>query len=468
MPGHPAMFDSHAVITREDQLDGYFEPGSKPRGRWGVGLEYERFGLLTDSGDPVPYDGPRSVSAILATLVREHGWEPSEEDGHLLGARRGGTRITLEPGCQMELSGAVHRDIGTLAAELQDYLTAVEEVSRPLGVAWLGIGMHPLAALERLPWIPKKRYDIMRAYLPTRGRRGTTMMKQTACIQANIDYADGADAMAKMRAAMGLSPIVTAMFAHSPLTEGKPNGLMSARAWAWRDTDPDRCGLLPFLFRDDAGFGDYLDWALDVPLFFVIRGGEYLPGGGVTFRRFIREGFRGHTPTVDDFELHLTTLFPEVRLKRYIEMRGADSGDPASAVALAALWKGLLYDPGSMKSAWDLVRDWGFDARNAFLDAVCRMGRLAPLPQRLPGGGGVAGDLFDEIVGLARRGLETQGTPGESAFLDPLAGRDRRTPAERLLTDWNGALGHDPRRLIAALARNTLAGGPGTPVPTGG
>jgi len=464
MPGHPAMFDSHAVITREDQLEGYFEPGSKPRGRWGVGLEYERFGLLTESGEPVQYEGSRSVSAILASLVRDHGWEPSEEDGHLLGARRGGTRITLEPGCQMELSGAVHRQLDTLATELQDYLTVVGEVSRSVGVAWIGIGMHPFASLERLPWIPKKRYDIMRSYLPTRGRRGITMMKQTACIQANIDYSDGADAMAKMRTAMGLSPVVTALFAHSPLTAGQPNGLMSARAWAWRDTDPDRCGLLPFLFREDAGFGDYLDWALDVPLFFVIRGGEYLQGGGVTFRRFIRDGFRGHAPTVDDFELHLTTLFPEVRLKRYIEMRGADSGDPASAVALAALWKGILYDPDSMQAAWDLVRDWRFEARNAFLDAVCRMGRMAPLP----GGAGVAGDLFDEIVGLARRGLEAQGPPGESAFLDPLGGRGQETPAERLLADWAGPLGRDPRRLVAALARNTLAGGHEATLPTGG
>src|SRR5262245_57835822 len=270
------MFEPNDVITREDQLDGYFEPGSRPRARWGVGLEYERFGVLADTGEPVPYDGPRSVAAILRALVRERGWEPDEEDGHLLGARRGGTRITLEPGCQMERSGAVPTSLGTLAAELGAYLDAVEEVSRPLGVAWLGVGMQPLTPIERLPWIPKKRYDVMRAYLPTRGRRGITMMKQTACIQANLDYDGGADALGRMRAAMGLSPVVTALFSHSPLTEGRPNGMMSARAWAWRDTDPDRCGLLPFVFREDAGFGDYLDWALDVPLFFVVRDGVYM------------------------------------------------------------------------------------------------------------------------------------------------------------------------------------------------
>jgi glutamate--cysteine ligase len=261
---------------------------------------------------------------------------------------------------------------------------------------------------------------------------------------------------------------VTALFAHSPLTEGEPNGMMSARAWAWRDTDPDRCGLLPFVFKDQAGFGDYLDWALDVPLFFVVRDGDYFPGDGTTFRRFIRDGFGGRKPTIADFELHLTTLFPEVRLKRYIELRGADSGDPASALALAALWKGLLYDPESMRLAWDLVRDWDFESRNAFLDRVCRHGRLAPLPRQGAGGERVAGDLFDALVGFARSGLEAQGAPGEGAFLEPLVARRRETPAERLLADWSGAFGRDPRRLIASLARNTLAGGSGAGVPIGG
>jgi glutamate--cysteine ligase len=468
MPGHSAMIDSKAVITREDQLERYFEPGSKPRERWGIGLEYERFGLLEDTGEPIPYDGPRSVSAVLGTLVRERGWEPTLEDGRLLGARRGGTRITLEPGCQMELSGAVHRGLDTLETELRDYLAEVEAASRPAGVAWIGVGMQPLAPLDRLPWIPKRRYDVMRAYLPTRGRRGHIMMKQTACIQANLDYADERDAMRKMRAAMGLSPLVTALFAHSSLTAGTSNGMMSARAWAWRDTDSDRCGLLPFVFREGAGFGDYLEWALDVPMFFVIRGGEYLPGDGTTFRRFIRRGFRGHVPTMADFELHLTTLFPEVRLKHYIEMRGADSADPASAMALAALWKGLLYDDRVMDEAWELVSGWEYADRNAFLDEVCRAGRLARLPGAPPGGPQRAGDLFGTLLGLARTGLEAQGFAAEGAFLAPLADRARGTPAERLVTDWDGAFGRNPGRLIAALSENTLTGARPAGTPTTG
>ena len=454
------MFEPEQVLARESDLDGYFTPGSKPRAEWGVGLEYERFGLLADTGEPVPYDGARSVASVLERLVRERGFEPDSEDGHLLGGRRGGTRITLEPGCQLEMSGAVHRDLESMRAELVAYLDDVARASRHAGIAWLGVGMQPLAPLARLPWIPKKRYAIMRDYLPTRGTRGHVMMQQTACIQANLDYGDERDAMAKLRAAMSVTPLVTALFAHSSLTEGRANGMMSARAWAWRDTDNDRCGLLEFVFRDGARFGDYLEWALDVPLFFVVRDGAYHPGEGVTFRRFIREGFHGRRPTMADFQLHLTTLFPEVRLKRYLEMRGADSADPASAMALAALWKGLLYDPAALAACSSLTAGWSFAERNRFLDEVCRLGPSAPLPRTgAPGAPGArsAADLFGAIVDLARAGLAAQGSEAETSFLAPLEDRAARgVPAQRLLDDWNGPLAHDPRRLIAALARNTL------------
>ena len=452
------MIDTDTVIEREEDLQGYFEPGSKPADLWGLGVEYERFGVLRDTGAPVPYEGPRSVEKVLATLVRERGWEPDEEGGRLLGARRGPTRITLEPGAQLEMSGGVHRTLAGVRQELAWFLSEVEAASRPLGIAWLGVGMQPFAPLDRIPWIPKTRYAIMRDYLPTRGTRGHVMMKQTACIQSNLDYASESDALEKMRAAMGVSPLVTAAFARSPLAEGRVNGFMSARAWAWRDTDPDRCGLLPFVFRDGAGFGDYLDWALDVPLFFVVRDDTYHPAPGLTFRRFIRDGFRGGRPTLADFELHLTTLFPEVRLKRYIELRGADSGDPLACLSQAALWKGLLYDAPARRAAWDLVRDMTFEERNALLDAVCRMGPEAPLPQRLYGRR-TARDLALEVVALARRGLETQGHPEDGAWLRPL----ERTlqdptgcPARALLDSWEGAMGRDPRRLIETLAASTI------------
>jgi glutamate--cysteine ligase len=455
------MLERNEVITREEQLEGYFETGAKPRHQWGVGLEYERFGVVRGTSAPLPYEGLPSVAALLRRLVDERGWEPAEEAGHLLGVRLGNLRVTLEPGCQMELSGGVHRDIASMHRELASYLEAVEAVSRPAGVAWLGVGMQPLARLDDIPWIPKSRYAIMRAYLPSRGARGLIMMKQTACIQANLDYDSERDALEKLRTAMGLSPLVTAVFANSPLVEGRHGGFMSGRAWAWRDTDPDRCGQLPFLFGEEAGFADYLAWALDVPMFFVVRDGVYHPARGTTFRRFIRQGLDGARPTLADFETHLTTLFPEVRLKTYIELRGADSGDPASALALAALWKGLLYDDQARRAAWELVRDWTFTQREALLDEVCRLGPAASLPARRGAAApGTVGDLFPEILRLARGGLASQGDPGAVVWLDRLAARlatDGGCPARRLLEFWNAGPAGAPGRLVDELSRNTLA-----------
>jgi glutamate--cysteine ligase len=458
---HPNMSESQAVIRSEEDLDGYFEAGAKPRDRWGVGLEYERFGVLRDGVMPVPFEGPASVETVIGRLVHERGWAPTEEAGRLLGARDGETRLTLEPGCQLELSGGVHRDLEAMRAELAAFLAAVDAMSRPAGIAWLGVGMQPFAALESIPWIPKKRYAVMRDYLPTRGRRGIVMMKQTACIQANLDYGSERDAMDKMRTALGISPLITAVFANSPLTESRPNGHLSRRAWAWRDTDPDRCGLLPFPFRDDARFADYLQWALDVPMFFVARGDDYRPARGVTFRRFIREGFEGTRPTVDDFELHLTTLFPEVRLKRYLEMRGADSCDPAAAMALAAIWKGILYDDAARSAAWALVENWSFEERVALLDAVCTEGPEAPLPGGASrrGPAARAGELATDLLRLARAGLESMGAAGETIWIERFERRLRRDggcPARRILTAWETPSGRDPRHLVEELSRDTL------------
>lgn len=454
--------DVKAPIGREADLEGYFEAGAKPRDRWGVGLEYERFGVLTDTLDPVPYEGERSVEALLHRLIREHRWEPHQEDGRVLGARRGSTRITLEPGCQVELSGGVHAGLDPMRLELQTYLEEIEAAATPLGITFLGVGMQPLAPLGRIPWIPKRRYALMREYLPTRGRRAHVMMKQTACIQANIDYDGEADALEKMRVAMALSPLVTALFANSPLTEGRPNGFMSARAWAWRDTDPDRCGLLPFVFRDGAGFGDYLDYALDVPLFFIVRNGDYIPAGGISFRRFIREGLGGERPTLQDFETHLTTLFPEVRLKHYIELRGTDSGDPSACLALAALWKGILYDPPSRREAYALASDMTMDERNRLLDDVCRLGPDAPIPPGRAGGARQKTEpvrvFLPEVLRLARQGLKNQGAPAEAIWIDPLERRlaNGGCPARALLDAWDGRLGGDSGRLVAELGRHAL------------
>jgi glutamate--cysteine ligase len=455
------------VVAREEDLKGYFEQGSKPRERWGIGLEYERVGVFRDSGLAVPYEGRASVETLLEALARERGWAPHDEGGHVLALEKGATQITLEPGAQLEMSGAVHRGLAGLRDELAAFVSEIDDLSRPLGIAWLGLGLQPFSPLEAITWIPKKRYAIMREYLPKRGARASIMMKQTASIQINLDYGSEADAADKLRAAMGLSPFVTALYANSPLTEGRLNGMMSYRAWAWRETDPDRCGLLPFVFRDGAGFADYLDYALDVPMFFVVRGDDWLPANGMTFRRFIRKGFEGHRATVGDFETHLTTLFPEVRLKRYVEVRGADSGDPAACLALAALWKGILYDGAARRAAWELVKEMTFKDRVRLLDDVCREGPAARVPGAVAGrapetadGSVLARDVLIEVVRLARMGLNNQGAPAEEAgFLDLLdrrLGGEGGCPAYRLASEWEGPLGRDPRRLVEALSQAAL------------
>lgn len=444
------------IIAREEDLQGYFEPGSKPRERWGVGLEYERLGVFRDTARAIPFEGPVSVESMLRSLARDRGWIPHEEDGRVLGLSRGATRLTLEPGAQVELSSAVHRTLETMREELVSFLQDIEEVARPFGFAFLGLGVHPISPLEEIPWIPKQRYAIMRDYLPKRGARAHIMMKQTAGIQINLDYSNEADAADKMRTAMGIAPLLTALYANSPIAAGRPNGFMSWRAWAWRATDPDRCGLLPFVFKDGAGFQDYLDYALDVPMFFVVRGGRWVPAHGLTFRKFIRKGLEGHRATLTDWELHLSTLFPEVRLKRYLEIRSADSGEPASCLSLAALLKGLLYDGASRRAAWALVRDMTFRDRERLLDDICKQGPAARIPAGgakgdAPARGVLVRDLLLDLVRIARQGLNNQGCPEEQAYLDLLdrrLGGEGGCPAFRLAADWAGALQQDPRRLV--------------------
>src|SRR6266850_2019763 len=403
------------IISREEDLQGYFETGSKPRERWGIGLEYERAGVFRDSGRAVAYEGPNSVETILNTLAKNAGWTPIQESGLVLGLSKGDTRITLEPGAQMELSGAVHRSLGPLRDELVAYTTAVEEVSRPHGITWLGIGLQPFTPLDEIGFIPKKRYAIMRDYLPKRGSRAHVMMKQTCGIQINLDYGSETDAADKLRTAMGLSPLLTALFANSPILDGRLNGYMTYRAWAWLDTDPDRCGLLPFVFKDGAGFHDYLEYALDVPMF--------------------------------------------------IEVRGEDSGEPASCLALAAFLKGILYDGASRRAAWGLVRDMSFKERERLLEDVCRAGPAARLPAPAQGRGeGTAGtvparDLLIELVRLARQGLNNQGCPEESehlAILDRRLGGEGGCPAARLAADWEGPMGRNPLKLVEALSQTQV------------
>ena len=332
-------------IGSVDELVAYLRGGEKPPERWRVGTEHEKIGLHVEDRTPVPYAGPRGIAALLEAIASSDGWERIAEGGNVVALRKGGASITLEPGGQLELSGAPLRTIHETCDEFHTHLHLMRRVSAPLGIVWLGLGMHPIHPVSELPVMPKARYRIMRSYLPQRGPLALEMMFATATVQANFDYADEADMVAKLRTAMGVSPLVSAIFANSSLSEGKANGFVSRRLHIWEHTDPDRTGLLEFVFEPDFGYRRWVEWALDVPMFFVQRGERYTPAQGTTFRRFLAEGFAGERALLADFDLHLTTLFPDVRLKRFIEVRGADAVPPDLTCSLPALWKGILYDP---------------------------------------------------------------------------------------------------------------------------
>ncbi len=432
------------VPSLEDLVE-YFRGGAKPRGAFRIGVEQEKFAARAD-GAPVLYAGPDGIEALLAGF-EGRGFSAQKEDGHTIALSRGGDRITVEPGGQVELSGAALPTAVACAAMLRAHVAEVSALGAPLGMRFLGIGARPFGALDEVSWLPKRRYGVMRSYFPEQGRQSRLahhMMKQTATVQANFDYADEAEAVAKMRTAFGVTSIVTALFAASPISEGRPNGHKSVRAAIWLETDEDRAGLLPFAFSPGFSFRDYAEWALDVPMFFVVRGGVYRRARALTFRRFLREGFEGETATMGDWEVHLSTLFPEVRLKRYIELRGADAGPLPMAMALAALWRGLLEDPAARDAAWSLVADHDLAAREALRRAVPREGMQARFGRH------VVRELAVELVRLARAGLTRLPAGAEdAALLEPLEAYAAagRAPADDLLDDFTRE-GGDPARLV--------------------
>jgi len=445
------MPERDRVLTGPEDLENYFDQGSRPREEWGVGVEYERLGVFLDSGRAIPYQGQRSLSALLARLVAQDGWRPVYAGGDIIALEGEGSRITIEPGGQLELSGAVHTRLVDLRDEVARFTTLIQQHSEPLGITWLGLGLQPLTPLSEIVWVPKPRYGLMSAYLAKSGSLGHVMMKQTAGVQINLDYSDERDALEKLRAAMGLTSLVTALYANSSLAEGRPTGYMSYRSWVWQNTDAARCGLLSFVFDPKASFSDYREYALDVPTMFILRQGVYLDVQGMPFREFIRRGFAGHHATLADFQLHLTTLFPEVRLKQHLEIRGGDSGDPALAVSQVALWKGILYDPAALREAWDLVAPLSWEERQAFhreagmSGTEARLGRLSAL------------EAGKTLLAISREGLASQGEPRE--LLDPLAeileekgACPAKTLQDRWLGDWRG----DARRLVQECSRLTL------------
>ena len=439
------------VISSRDELVAYIEAGSKPRSDWRIGTEHEKFGFLRDGNRPVPYEGDFGIRALLEGLQRKFCWQGIYEQDNLIALGRAdcpkGGVISLEPGGQFELSGAPLLTLHDTEAELREHLDEVRQVGDELGIGFLGLGFSPKWSLAEIPVMPKPRYAIMQGYMPKKGKLGLDMMFRTSTVQVNLDFADEADMVAKMRVSLSLQPLATALFANSPFTQGRPNGFKSYRAEIWRDTDADRTGILPFAFEAGMGFERYVDYALDVPMYFVYRDGRYIDVAGSSFRDFLEGRLNrlpGERPTIDDWSDHLTTLFPDVRLKRFLEMRGADTASSLEGlVALPAFWTGILYDDAALAEALALVSDWSMEERLSLRDRVPKFGLATPF----------RGDMLLPVAreavaiaegGLKRRALTNSAGRDESIHLAPLIEivSSGKTPAERLLANfaarWHG------------------------------
>jgi glutamate--cysteine ligase len=436
-------------IENRAQLIERIESGAKPRSGWRVGTEHEKFGFYLADHSPVPYEGGRGIRRMLEAMEGLLGWQPIEDAGRIIGLidPLGLGAISLEPGGQFELSGAPLQTIHQTCREVNAHLAQVRQCAAPLGIGFLGVGFSPKWTLAATPRMPKSRYAIMTRYMPKVGGHGLDMMYRTCTIQANLDFSDEADMVKKMRVGLALQPIATALFANSPFTEGKPNGYRSWRSAVWLDTDPDRTGMLPFAFEDGFGFERYVDWALDVPMYFVKRGATYHDVAGSSFRDLMEgrlAALPGARATVSDWDNHLSTLFPEVRLKRYLEVRGADGGPGRRICALPAFWVGLLYDAASLDAAWELVRDWSAGEREALRRGVPRTALATPFRNR------TVADVARDVVALARDGLTRRrflGDEGndETVYLSSLEETlvTARTPADRLLDEFHGAWAGD-------------------------
>ncbi len=429
------------LIEHIDQLPAYMEQGSKPPADWRIGTEHEKFGWLTDTRQPLPYGGARSISALFEGLEQRFGWTPVREGDNVIGMTRGQANISLEPGGQFELSGAAVASLHDTAAELQNHLDEVRTLADPLGIRFMGLGAAPEWSATQMPVMPKGRYRLMTDYMSRVGTHGTQMMYRTCTVQVNLDYASEADMVKKLRVALALQPVATALFASSPFFDGGLNGHKSWRSRIWRGLDDARTGMLPFAFEGDFGFQAYVDWVLDVPMYFVYRDGRYINALGQSFRDFLKgalPALPGEKPTLSDWADHMTTVFPEARVKKYIEMRGADCGDQAHINALPAFWVGLMYDTGALDAAWDLVK--GFDA------ATRQALRVAASEQALQGeaDGVKLLDLARAAVALSQAGLAARGM-GEEMYLAPLVASvaDEAVQTDRWLSLYHGAWGGD-------------------------
>ena len=434
-----------ARITDKRQLVEYLEAGNKPASDWRIGTEHEKFVFRHGDHRRVGYDGADGIRALLDGL-RRFGWAPVFDNDKVIALAANNASLSLEPGGQFELSGAPLETVHQCDAELEEHLRQARLVAGELGIGMLGIGFDPVSRREDVPWMPKSRYAVMRGYMPKKGSLGLDMMLRTCTVQVNLDFGSEADMVKKFRMSLALQPIATALFANSPFVEGKPSGFLTYRANVWTDTDPDRTGLLPFVFEPGMGFERYVDYMLDVPMYFVYRDGRYIDVAGQSFREFLvgrLPGLRGEVPTISDWGDHLTTAFPEVRLKRFLEMRGADVGPVPMLNALPALWAGLFYDQTALDAAYELGKDWSLEEREQLRRDVPRHGLKTKFRNRN------AGDLAKEMVAIARAGLkrrarlDDQGRD-ETRFLDPVAeiAESGRTLADDMLaayaTRWDG------------------------------
>ncbi|MDZ7828359.1 MAG: glutamate--cysteine ligase [Halofilum sp. (in: g-proteobacteria)] len=432
------------VVTEQRQLVEYLASGCKPPDQWRIGTEHEKFVFRLSDHAPVPHEGDRGIEAFLKGLTR-YGWQPVEEGGRVIALARDGASVTLEPAGQLELSGAPLENLHQSCREVNAHLREVREVARELDVGLIGLGFHPTAARDEMPWMPKSRYEIMHRYMPTRGNLGLDMMTRSCGVQVNLDFASEADMIRKFRVSLALQPIATALFANSPFTEGRPNGFLSYRAHVWTDTDPDRCGTPAFVFDEGMGFERYTEYALDVPMYFVVRDNRMVDCSGQSFRDFLAgrlPALPGEQPTLKDWEDHLTTLFPEVRIKRFMEQRGTDSGPWGRLCALPAFWVGLLYDDAALDAAEQLTAEWSARAIAGLQQEAARHGLAARIDGRS------LQDIAREAVSIARQGLAHRnirdgGGRDETHFLDELGeiAETGITPAERMLEQYENEWG---------------------------
>jgi len=439
------------VIESLDQLVAPMVGGEKPPERWRIGTEHEKLVYKHSDKRAPSYDEPCGIRDLLGGL-EQFGWQPVEEGGNVIALKGDDGAVSLEPAGQLELSGAPLENLHQTCAETGRHLVQVKEVGEKCGVGYLGLGMWPDKTREELPIMPKGRYDIMLRHMPRVGTMGLDMMLRTCTIQVNLDYQSEADMVKKFRVGLALQPLATALFANSPFTEGKPNGFLSYRSHIWSDTDPARTGMLPFVFEDGFGYERWARYMLDVPMYFVFRDGKYIDAAGLSFRDFLDGKLSvlpGERPTQSDWWDHLSTAFPEVRLKSFLEMRGADGGPWSRICALPAFWVGLLYDQGALDAAWDLVKGWTMEERERLRNEVPRLA----LGTRSPDGGTLQ-DLGREVLKIAHSGLKARARlnaagDNETGYLETLDEivASGKVPAQRLLDAYNGEWNGDISRV---------------------